>query len=234
MTISQTSKYKCSECKDTEWIFVDRINCRPCKCREVNQARRIIEASGITEAFNSKTIRDYIPKNDDQRRAKSISIDYVQNFNSIRETRNNSIMLLGQPGSGKSHLTIAIANALLKNGTAVRYMQYREAMTSIKQVMTDEAGYARIMSPLKNTSVLLLDDLYKGIIRNGKANESELSIMFDLINHRYLAEKPMMISSELSLDEILEMDEATGSRLSEMAKGRTVELIGKELNHRMA
>lgn len=208
-------------------------NFAPCKCREVKQARQIIDRSGISSAFNSKTIRDYNPKDENQRRAKGIAIEYIQHFEEIKNERNNSIMFLGQPGSGKTHLTIAIANALLKAGIAVRYMQYREAMTAIKQVINDDVGYVRIMSPWKNTPVLLIDDLYKGVIRNSKANESELSIMFDLINHRYLTQKPILVSSEYFLDQIIEFDEATGTRMSEMARERTIQFLGKELNHRM-
>lgn len=228
------SEHECQECKDTLWLHLGGNNFKPCPCREVKQARRIIERSGISKAFASKTIRDYIPKNSTQEAAKYISILYVKNFNETVRERNNSIMFLGQPGSGKTHLTIAIANALLKDGIAVRYMQYREDITAIKQVINDELGYSRLMSTWKCAPVLLIDDLYKGIIRNGKANESELSIMFDLINHRYLAQKPVMVSSEYFLDQILDFDEATGTRISEMAKGRTIEFRGKELNHRMS
>jgi len=231
---TSTSKYECPDCKDTLWLHLGGNNFKPCHCREVKQARKIIEKSGIAKAFASKTIRDYIPKNSTQEDAKYISIDYVKNFKEIVKERNNSIMFLGQPGSGKTHLTIAIANALLKAGIAVRYMQYREEITAIKQVINDEQDYSRLMNNWKNAPVLLIDDLYKGIIRNGKANESELSIMFDLINHRYLAQKPVMVSSEFYLNQILDFDEATGTRISEMAKGRTIEFWGKELNHRMS
>lgn len=208
-------------------------NFRPCRCREVKQAKQILEKSGISKAFSSKTVRDYIPKDESQKRARGMAIEYIQNFEEIRTERNNSIMLLGQPGSGKTHLTIAIANALLKAGVAVRYMQYREAMTAIKQVINDDIGYANIMNPWKNTPVLLIDDLYKGVLRNGKVNESERSIMFDLINHRYLTQKPILVSSEYLLDQIIEFDEATGTRMSEMSRERTIQFIGKELNHRM-
>lgn len=233
-TGTSTTKYDCPDCKDSLWIHHGGNNFKPCPCRELKQAKQIIEKSGISDAFNSKTIRDYTAKDESQRRARGIAIEYIQSFEDLRNERNNSIMLLGQSGCGKTHLTIAIANALLKAGIAVRYMQYREAMTAIKQVMNDDIGYTRIMNPWKNTPVLLIDDLYKGVLRNGKANESEISIMFDLINHRYLAQKPIMVSSEYLLNQIIDFDEATGTRISEMARGRTIEFIGKELNHRMA
>jgi DNA replication protein DnaC len=57
--------------------------------------------------------------------------------------------------------------------------------------------------------------------------------MFELINHRYFNNLPIIISSELSVSRLLSIDEALGSRLVEMSKGRVVELRGRELNYRM-
>ena len=57
---------------------------------------------------------------------------YFSDFEDIRETRRNSIMLCGQVGSGKSHLSIAIALNMLRSNTRVMYMPYRDIITNIK------------------------------------------------------------------------------------------------------
>ena len=44
---------------------------------------------------------------------------------------------------------------------------------------------------------------------------------------------PVIISSECGVDRLLGIDEALGSRLVEMSKGRIVELRGRDLNYRM-
>jgi DNA replication protein DnaC len=64
-------------------------------------------------------------------------------------------------------------------------MPYREAITQIKQVINDEEEYQAQMNKLKNAPVLLIDDLFKWATKDGKVNESELRIMFELINFRY-------------------------------------------------
>ena len=43
----------------------------------------------------------------------------------------------------------------------------------------------------------------------------------------------MIISSECSVGKLLDIDEALGSRIIEMSKGRVVELRVGELNYRM-
>lgn len=162
-----------------------------------------------------------------------MAAEYIMNFENIRTSRNNSIAFLGQVGSGKTHLTIAIANALLKNGIGVIYMQYREAITLLKQLITDDAAFQREISKYKNVSVLLIDDIFKGATNQSRVNESEMRIMFELINYRYLANLPILVSGEYCIDKMLTMDEATGSRIAEMCSGRIIAFTGKELNHRM-
>ena len=44
---------------------------------------------------------------------------------------------------------------------------------------------------------------------------------------------PIIVSSECGVLRLMDVDEALGSRLIEMSKGRVVELMGKELNYRI-
>lgn len=137
-------------------------------------------------------------------------------------------MFLGQVGSGKTHLSMAICNELMDRGVSIIYMGYRDAITSIKQNMLDSVYYNKVMNRYKNARVLFVDDLFKG-----KITDSDINIMFELINHRYFNNLPVIISSECGVDRLLGIDEALGSRLVEMSKGRIVELRGRDLNYRM-
>ena len=71
------------------------------------------------------------------------------------------------------------------------------------------------------------------ILLNGKVTEADINIMFEIINHRYLNGKPLIISSELFQEDLLKFDEAIGSRIIEMCKGRIVEIRGIENNYRL-
>lgn len=230
----KTSHFECDICEDREVVPTEEHNTfRPCKCVEVKRARRIIERSGISEGFRSKTVREYQPITPEQRRAKEFAVEYIRRFTDIEHEKNNGIALLGNPGSGKTHLTIAIANALLAAGIEVRYMQYREAVTALMQNRFDEESYVKAMAPWKNCRVLLLDDVLKGAVRRDGSLGVEGTIMFEILNHRYLGNKPVLVSSEYTIDRMLDLDEAIGSRIAEMAKGRIVQFIGRQHNYRM-
>ena len=165
--------------------------------------------------------------------AKAEAMEYVKVFQQVRNERNNSIALLGQVGSGKTHLSIAIANNLMNKCIGVLYMQYRDSIMLLKKCITDETRYSHEIYKYKNASVLLIDDLFKGVLRKGEANDSDLRIMFEIINHRYLDSLPIIVSSEYSADRLLDFDEAIGSRILEMCKGFVVEFCGTELNYRI-
>ena len=85
------------------------------------------------------------------------------------------------------------------------------------------------MYRLKNTGLLFIDDFFRK-----PPTEVDKAKMFDIINFRYLNNKPCIFSSEKSLPEILNIDEAIGSRIFEMAKKFNVE-IGKDMkkNYRL-
>jgi len=223
-------KYDCDVCKDGKgWIInIETNTARPCQCQESNKYKTILDNSGITEAFLKRTFGTYKPKTAGQAKAKNKAIEYTRDFEEIRAERNNSIAFLCQVGAGKTHLSIAVANMLMKQNIGVRYMQYREAIVTLKQNAMDEEVYQREMSKYKSAPVLLIDDLFKG-----KVTEADINLVYEIINYRYLKQMPVIISSEFSTEKLLEFDEAIGSRIIEMCKGRIFEFDGAELNHRL-
>ena len=116
----------------------------------------------------------------------------------------------------------------MDRGISVVYMGYRDTLTNIKQNIMDSVYYNKMMNRYKNARVLFVDDLFKG-----KITDSDINIMFEIINHMYFNNLPIIVSSEYSVGRLMNVDEALGSRLIEMSKGRVVELRGKALNYRM-
>lgn len=226
-------QYECEKCKDTGFVQVrdasGREVSRRCGCVEVKRVRRLLEKSGISDEFLGKRLEDFDTMGNPQLvRAKGKAVRYLQSFEKIERQRRNSIMFCGQPGSGKTHLGSAISSGLMSRGIAVAYMAYRDAVTKIKQNMTDEERYAEMLGPYMKARVLYIDDMLKG-----KVTESDVNIMYEIVNYRYMNKIPMIVSTEKSLEELLEFDEAVGSRLVEMSRGNMAKLEGQDLNYRL-
>nr|WP_294377114.1 ATP-binding protein [uncultured Clostridium sp.] len=217
------SLYRCRMCRDTGWIIKKQEHAQPaavkCECKKEEEVKEHWKACGInTEMINYK-FSNFQVWNDSSRKMKDAAGIYFNDFENIRNSRQNSIMLCGQVGSGKSHLTIALAINFLKKKVKVMYMPYRDVITKIKQNMIDEEYYRTIISKYQNCEVLLVDDLFKG-----KVNESDINIMFEIVNYRYLNFLPVIISSEFTIDRLLDFDEGVGSRIYEMCKDYIVQI----------
>lgn len=175
-----------------------------------------------------KTFKNFKVHSPDTKEARLLGVEYYKMFNSIKNTRGNSVAFLGQVGSGKTHLGCALAHNFIIKDIQVVYMPYRDSIMDMKQNILDSKYYSSKLRRYQGAEVLLIDDLYKG-----KVTESDINIMFEIINHRYLSKKPMIISSEKSMREIISVDESLGSRIYEMCKGRIVEIWGRENNYRL-
>lgn len=226
--------YECPKCKDSGWIEckdgAGYTYMKHCSCWGMREARRLMELSGISAEFQRKGFENYETRNIPQLiNAKNKAMKYLQDFEQCEGTRYNSIMFCGQVGAGKTHLGIAICSNLMSMNVAVSYMAYRNTVTKIKQKLTNEVEYEKELVKYMQARVLYIDDLLKGRI-----TESDVNILYEVVNYRYMNNLPLIISTEKSIDGLLEFDEAIGSRIIEMCRGNIVQLQGKELNYRLS
>lgn len=156
------TSYECSKCKDTGIIYDAKTNsARICECEERRRYQKILEKSGISKNFQKIGFKEFETKTQLQKMAKSMAIEYLRSFKDSENERNNSIAFLGNCGAGKTHLSIAIANNLMAKNIGVLYMSYRETVTKIKQLVTDDRAYENAIDKYKNARVLLIDDFAK-------------------------------------------------------------------------
>ena len=224
--------HKCQKCQDRGWVFhQDQQGVEwavTCECQKQRQIERIVDSSGISDAFQRKTlinfeIKDIHPKVFE---AFKIARDYVKGFGEIKDTEHNSLLLCGEPGSGKTHLIAAVANQLMSQEIPVLYFMYVEHMDQLKTLaVTNREEMEQKIKEIREVPVLLIDDLYKG---RPDLTPIVKEIMFNIINYRYLNCLPMLVSTELTRQEILASDTGIGRRIIERAKGHTVELVDRE------
>lgn len=223
---SGSTSYKCEKCRDLTFIINDN-EATPCECRSLREAEAILKHSGISSEFREKTFDNFdYTREMDLFNAFSKAKVYINE--SEGKTPSRSIMFLGQVGSGKTHLSMAVANKLMDNGVGVLYMSYRDSIMRLKQNIMDEGYYQREVLKFKKARVLLIDDLFKGSVSG-----SDLSVMYEILDYRYFNGLPVIVSCEKLVEDLLRVDEAVGSRLLEMSRGFVVELKGRKLNYRI-
>lgn len=208
----------CEKCKNTGYIIkytLDRCYAQKCECYEITIAKQRVEKSGM---LKTKTFENFIPTNKTMAKVKSICQDY---------SKEKSLIITGQVGTGKTHLCMAIGNKLLKEGIPVIYMDYRKVISDLKFNITDREYFLAETHKYITTKTLIIDDLFK----NG-ATVAELRILYEITNERYKKNLNFIITSEKSLEELLDIDEAITSRIVEKAKGNIID-IRNEDNYRL-
>lgn len=234
-TTTTLASYKCTTCKDTGWINGDN-GYRRCKCVVKEHQERMWKAYGL-DPSNVKTVKEFIPYDDLTKAAQDKTVNYIKNFNGIKESRENWAIFLGQPGSGKSHLTQALGVALMNFGFKATYMPYTEVIQELKGNAVDLEAYNKILNKYKGAEVLIIDDLFKDKVKNGelvgRLSEVDLKHIYPLINYRYNNNLPTVISSECDPEMLLTLDGAIGSRILEKSKGHITVFEGENYNYRL-
>ncbi|BES63678.1 ATP-binding protein [Gottschalkiaceae bacterium SANA] len=237
---SKPKQYNCSICKDTGWVNVigadGREACRRCECFKRQKAVRALKASGIAGAFQNRTLDNYIPKTPVQADALKRAKRFVEVWGKYDDMHMN-FLLLGQNGAGKTHLSIGIANELIKKNVLVRYVTFHELMDIFAKAKGRDKQIHTLIDQYKKADLLVIDDVFRTTIREWNGSKSllmsHIDAMFRIIDYRYFQEKGMVITSELTGDGLLDLDQAITGRLLEYARGNIVEFKDSKLDHRI-
>jgi len=224
--LNEADGYDCAACKNKGYIatvyhherfgyFTETLT--ECKCKRIRRAINRLKRSGLKNIVKDYTFDKY----ETPAKWQQMTKEAAERF--IKDDENNWFFIGGQSGSGKTHLCTAIAVHYIRQGKEARYMLWRDEITKIKSVVNDHAEYAELMQPLKEAEVLYIDDLFKG----GKGEDgkykppttADVNAAFEIINYRY--NNPglvTIISSERTLLELNEIDEAIAGRIAEKSK----------------
>lgn len=222
---------ECEKCGNHEYMWVVRDGERmtqECECKTARDNVRRLRISGLSEQVSKCTFEAYKTQHEWQRAAK----DMVMRF--VRDKDRRWLLLSGQPGCGKTHLCTAAAGKFIHAGAETRYMCWVEESTLLKACVNNDEEYGRRMKPLKNCKVLYIDDFWK-TQRGQQPTPADVKLAFDLLNYRYCNSGLItMISTERTVEEMLDIDQGVGSRIYEMTKGYRLEFEGTEKNWRIS
>lgn len=218
--------YHCDICKNKGMVATVVYNDKfdyyyetvaPCKCQKVRNAIRRLNRSGLKNVVKEYSFEKYEAHEPWQQTIKNSAIQFC------KDDDHNFFFIGGQSGAGKTHICTAVAVHYIRKGKAVRYMLWRDEINRIKAVVNDHEQYASMMESLKQTDVLYIDDLFK----SGKGDDgnpkpptaADINVAFEIINYRYNNRNlTTIISSERTLAELVDIDEAVAGRIAERAK----------------
>lgn len=216
--------YACPACGDTGYVDIHM-----CDCLRRELAREGLRLSGLgslvrTQSFESFSLSYYEKDPEAHRRMKrnlKIARDYAATFS--RESE--SLLFFGRTGLGKTHLSTAIAEAVIEKGFSV---QYDSAANIFEDFTHDRFKNARDERPPRadkyyEADLLIIDDL-------GAEATTQLSVSFlyNLLNSRINDGLPTIINTNMSEDELLHRyDDRITSRI--LGEFRPITFVGEDV-----
>lgn len=201
MTSSSPGKVTSEERWRLEWE-ADR------QARQKAQAERMRDCLG--KRFKKRRFETFTQPGNEEALEKCK--DYIDNKTYETEDRN-SLLLVGKPGTGKTHLAAAISNEIIDSGIPVMFDTFSGYLGRLQAEFA--SGQRVLQDKMSTAPILVIDDIGKE-----KSTEWSRSVMFEVINKRYEDCLPVILTSNIYGRELEEyLGEALYSRLCEMCRG---------------
>jgi len=215
---------KCRYCEDKKLIEEYNIPKTKEEKERILTKNRARYFSDIPADIKSAKLNDYKAGTDEQKLAKDTAIDFIVNFNGEK-----SLVLSGDPGIGKSHIAVAIANALKKE-YSVMFLKSTNLLDLIKESYNrTDYSESDILNVCADVDLLILDDLGAEYSKPGDSESWASDIIYKAIDSRL--GKSLIVTTNYNESALEQKYGYNGKRItSRMSDNATkIRVVGKDM-----
>jgi DNA replication protein DnaC len=182
----------CPLCQDTGYVTAEREGrsyALRCECYRLERAARLLAQARVPRRYERCSFENYDDLHPLQRAAKECARAYVDAF-PIHEA---GLLFLGPCGVGKTHLAVAILNALVvEKGVAALFYDFRDLLKEIQNSWNpvSQSSEMEVLKPVLLAELLVLDDMGAG-----KPSEWVKETLSHIINQRYNDKRATIFTS---------------------------------------
>lgn len=137
-----------------------------------------------------------------------------------------TLVLVGPPGTGKTHLAAAMVLDAIQRGKYARYITFRDLVRELRATWRRHAERSEeeVISDLASVHLLVVDEV--GV---SMGSEAELVQFFDVIDRRYQLANPLVLVSNLKVPDL---SLALGDRLADRIREHSTVVPCNWASHR--
>jgi len=178
--------------------------------RKMREEQKIVDDlfkySLIDDRFKVSTFENFKETKNNAQPLR-IAKNYVDSFDEMY-ARNKGLLFYGDPGTGKTFMASCIANALLKKRVPLIVTSILK-LTSASGPFSKEAEEQAILLRKMNAArILLIDDL-----GSERSSDYKLEQVFEVIDSRYGAKKPMIVTTNMTLEQMQKENDIRRKRI---------------------
>ena len=193
-----TPRYHCPLCGDTGMQGGNPCSCvaevaRRLRREEINAASplglcqfasfEVERYSDAVEAELGISPREYMGK----------LLNYCRNYAARFSQNSPNLLFMGHTGLGKTHLALAIADAVLEGGHDVLYTSAAALAAQLGREHFDYSNNDEWLAACQEADLLILDDLGTEYI-----TPLTISVLYELINTRMLTHRPTIYTTNIT------------------------------------
>ena len=178
-----------------------RLQICVCRQRDVSeQVRSRLYALSHLEELKGLTFESFEPRGRTglgEMQAESLQMAFNQ-ARHYAQNLNGWLLLRGGYGSGKTHLAAAIANFAVEMGVPTLFLTVPDLLDMLRfSFDSEDTTFERRFEEIRNAPLLVLDDF-----GTQSATAWAQEKLFQIINFRYINKLALVVTTNLSLDEI--------------------------------
>lgn len=212
----------CEHCGGTGWRLVEQDGAqlaRRCDCAEASRREQLLERAGIPARYRHCTLEGFELWNDEDptlARARRAVGEFVD----LYPASGKGLLLMGNVGTGKTHLAVAALQALiLDKGVRGRFADFTTLVLEIQMTFDGSGSSREILRPLIDADVLVLDELGAG-----KVTPWVMDLLYYLVNTRYVGDRLTVFTTNYSDFAHSPSQETLSDRVSARIRSRLFEM----------
>ena len=190
-------QHTCSDCKDTGYIGLKKCHCF--KQQIINLLYQQSNIHDMLKDSNFSHLSYEFYENEDLTHFKN-AVKNCEDFIDCFNSDYHNLFFYGTVGTGKSFLSGCIAKELIDRGHSVIYFSAVGLFEKLSQISFDynaKEDKVELYEDLYSCDLLIIDDLGTELTNNFSSSQ-----FFSCLNERILRKKSIIISTNLSLQEL--------------------------------